>query len=88
MHPQNIHCPNPRLRVDERSIDMITANVLRNKEKQLMQSTQQADYYKDGLGTQAPVNSDDLVEKKKKYESTGKINETMVYYYDYDSTFN
>lgn len=81
MHPQNIHCPNPRLRVDERSIDMITANVLRNKEKQLMQSTQQADYYKDGLGTQAPVNSDDLVEKKKKYESTGKINETMKPYF-------
>ncbi len=70
--------PNPKLRPDDRSIDLITANVLRNKERQLMQSTNQADYYKDGLGTQAPLNSDDLIEKKIRYESTGQINETMV----------
>lgn len=73
--------PNPRLRVEERSIDMITANVLRNKERQLMQSSHQADYYKDGLGSQAPLNSDDLLEKKAKFEQTGEINENMVSIY-------
>ena len=77
-HPQHIVVPNPKLRVDERSIDPMTANVLRNKEKQLMQSTHQAEFYKDGLGTQAPLNSDDLVEKKARYDATGQINEAMV----------
>lgn len=81
LHPQNIHVPNPKLRVEDRSIDMITANVLKNKEKQLMQSTQQADYYKDGLGTQAPINSDDLLEKKMRFEKTGEINETQRPYF-------
>lgn len=80
-HAQSIHVPNPRLRVEERSIDLITANVLKNKEKQLMQSTHQADYYKDGMGTQAPINSDDLLEKKMKFEKTGEINETQKPYF-------
>jgi hypothetical protein len=78
LHPQSIHMPNPRLRPEERSIDIVTANTLRNKEKQLRQSTHQADFYKDGLGSQAPLNSDDLDEKKNKFEQTGQINETMV----------
>lgn len=43
-----------------------------------MQSSHQADYYKDGLGSQAPLNSDDLLEKKAKFEQTGEINENMV----------
>ena len=77
-HPQSIHMPNPRLRSEERSIDLITTNVLRNKERQLMQSTQQADFYRDGLGSQAPINSDDLLEKKARFEQTGEINENMV----------
>lgn len=81
LHPQNLNVPNPRLRPEERSIDLLTANVLKNKERQLMQSTQQADFYKDGLGSQAPLNSDDLCTKKLKYEQTGDINETMKPYF-------
>ena len=60
------------------SIDARTANVLRNKEKQLMMSSNQIDYYKDGLGTHAPLSSDNLLEKKKKYDSTGQVNDKMV----------
>ncbi len=79
-YPTSILVPNPKLRgSEERLIDQRTANVLRNKEKQLMQTTQQADYFKDGLGSQAPLNSDDIIEKKVKFDSTGQINENMVF---------
>lgn len=35
-----------------------------------MQSTQRIDYYKDGLGTRAVLNSDNLEEKKINGESS------------------
>lgn len=66
------------MRTEERSIDARTTNVLRNKEKQLMMTSNQMEYYKDGLGTHAPLSSDDLLEKKLKYDSTGHVNDTMV----------
>ena len=62
----------------ERSIDPRTANVLRNKEKEMMQTSQQSSYYKDGLGTQAPFNSDNLGEKINKYEQTDKVDDSLV----------
>ena len=43
-----------------------------------MQSSNQIEYYRDGLGTHAPLCSDDIVEKRSKYDSTGLINDTMV----------
>lgn len=43
-----------------------------------MMSSNQIDYYKDGLGTHAPLSSDNLLEKKKKYDSTGQVNDKMV----------
>ena len=70
--------PNTKLRPEERSIDARTANVLRNKEKQLMITSNQMEYHKDGLGTHAPLNSDDLIEKKQKFDLTGQVNEKMV----------
>ena len=69
--------PNPRLRVPNHTLDARTANVLRNKEKQLLQTTQRTDYYADGQGTRAPLNSDDLLEKKEKYEKTHQLTEGM-----------
>ena len=51
--------------------------MLRNKEKQLSQSTQRLDYYADGLGTRAPLSSDDLLEKKVRFEQTGHIKDEM-----------
>lgn len=52
--------------------------MLRNKERELLQTTQQVDYYKDGLGTRAPLNSDNLDEKNLKLEKTGIVDETLV----------
>jgi hypothetical protein len=70
--------PNPKLRSEEHSIDARTANALRNKERQLIQSTQRTDFYADGLGTRASLNSDDLLEKKVRFETNGQINDNMV----------
>jgi len=77
-YPPTVLVPNPKLRAEERSIDLRTANTLRNKEKQLMMTSNQIDYFKDGLGTHAPLNSDDVIEKKANYEATGSINDSMV----------
>lgn len=70
--------PNPRIRPKSEQLDARTANVLRNKERELMQTTHQIDYYKDGLGTRAPLNSDNLEEKMAKYQETGEMNDEMV----------
>ncbi len=77
-YPPSVLAPNTKLRPEDRSIDVRVANVLRNKEKQIMQTTNKIDYYKDGLGTHAPLNSDDVYEKKTKYELTGSIKDSMV----------
>ena len=79
--PPTLLMPNPRLRAQKHSLDARTANVLRNKEKQLHQTTQRTDYYADGLGTRAPLNSDDLLEKKEKYEKTGQLSDGMKPYF-------
>jgi hypothetical protein len=70
--------PNPKIRSPALQIDPITANILINKDKELMQSSNRIDYYVDGLGTRAPVNSDDLHEKHARYEATGQVDEEMV----------
>lgn len=75
--PLTLLAPNPRLRVSH-SIDSRTANALRNKEKELMQSSQRIDYYKDGLGTRAVLKTDDLEEKNRRLNENGERNEEMV----------
>jgi hypothetical protein len=62
-------------------IDPVTTNIVINKEKELMQSSNRIDYYFDGLGTRAQLNSDDLHEKQARFEATGKIDEEMVCFY-------
>jgi hypothetical protein len=79
--PPTLLNPNPRLRPASHQIDRRTANILENKEKELMQTTQQTDYYKDGLGTRAPLKSDNLEDKISKYEQTGQIDEEMVHFF-------
>ncbi|CAF0732237.1 unnamed protein product [Brachionus calyciflorus] len=78
--PPTLLTPNPRLRASH-PIDARTANTLKNKEKELMQSSQRIDYYKDGLGTRAVVNSDDLDERKKRFLETGDRSEEMKPYF-------
>ena len=75
--PPTLLTPNPRLRVSH-SIDFRTANALRNKEKELMQSSQRIEYYKDGLGTRAVLKTDDLEDKNRRLNETGDRNEEMV----------
>jgi hypothetical protein len=43
-----------------------------------MQTTHQIEFYKDGLGTRAPLNTDNLNEKAAKLDKTGVVDETMV----------
>jgi hypothetical protein len=59
----------------------VTANILINKDKELLQSSNRIDYYVDGQGTRAPVNSDDLLEKQARFQATGDINEEMVCFF-------
>lgn len=77
--------PNPKIRTSQ-SIDARTANTLQNKEKELMQSSQRIDYYKDGLGTRAVLNTDNLDEKQKGIIDSNPLTENMVskYYFDFN----
>lgn len=43
-----------------------------------MQSSNRIEYYVDGLGTRAPVNTNDLIEKKVRFDMTGQVNNNMV----------
>jgi hypothetical protein len=76
--PPKLLVPNPALRNEKLSINERTANVLRNKDRELMQSTQRTDYYIDGIGTRSQINSDDLLKKNVELELTGKNNDTLV----------
>lgn len=76
--PSKLLVPNPALRNEHLAIDERTANVLSNKNKELIESTQRTDYYIDGRGTRAQINSDDLLKKKVSYQSTGKVDEILV----------
>lgn len=46
------------MRDSEQTLDKSTANILRNKDREFHKTTHQRDYYKDGLGSSAPFNSD------------------------------
>lgn len=70
--------PNRRTRSPNQQLDARTANALANKERELMQTTHSIDYYKDGLGSRAPLNSDDLNEKCARYVQTGHVDNQMV----------
>lgn len=72
-YPPNLLTPNRRLRSLEQQIDARTANILANKERELMQTTSNIDYYADGLGTRAPLNSDDLDEKYARILATSQV---------------
>ncbi|RNA40418.1 hypothetical protein BpHYR1_013636 [Brachionus plicatilis] len=78
--PPVLLVPNQRLR-NAHSIDARTANTLRNKEKELMQSSQRIDYYKDGLGTRAVLDSDNLNEKQKRIIESGEHSDDMTPYF-------
>lgn len=65
--------PNRNIRAPEERLDARTANVLANKERELMQSANQIEYFADGLGTRAPLNSDDLAEKVARFVSTSQV---------------
>lgn len=65
--------PNRNIRAPEERLDARTANVLANKERELMQSANQIEYFADGLGTRAPLNSDDLTEKVARFVSTSQV---------------
>lgn len=69
--------PNPKIRTAH-SIDTRTANTLQNKEKELMQSSQRIDYYKDGLGTRAVLKTDNIDEKLKGIIDNNPLTEDMV----------
>ena len=43
-----------------------------------MQTTNQIDFYKDGLGTRGPLNTDNLKEKNEKLDKKGLVDETLV----------
>jgi hypothetical protein len=62
-------------------VDTATAKTIRNKEKQLIQSTNRTDYYKDGLGTRAPLNANDLEEKHVRFEPGQQMNDAMRPYF-------
>ena len=76
--PLKAFVPNQKLRNFSASLDTKNWNILRNKERDLMQTTHQIDFYKDGLGTRAPLNSDNLNEKAAKLDKAGIVDETMV----------
>ena len=50
--------PNHKMRSADQTLDKNTANILRNKDKEFHKTTHQLEYYKDGLGSCAPLNSD------------------------------
>lgn len=79
--PSSILAPNPRKRTFTGSLDPQAWNILRNKERELMQTQNQIDFYKDGLGTRAPFNSDNYHEKQDRLEKTGKTDESMRPYF-------
>jgi hypothetical protein len=58
-----------------------TAKTILNKQKQLIQSTNRIDYYKDGFGTRAPLNSSDFEEKNGKFEPVKYIDDEMRPYF-------
>ena len=76
--PPSLLVANPKLRQTSLQIDANTADILANKERELMQTSNRIDYYKDGLGTRAPLNSDNYNEKQIKLDQTSKIDEEMV----------
>ena len=76
--PPKLLVPNPAIRNESLAIDERTANVLRNKSRELIQSTQRASYYMDGVGTRSQIKTDDLLEKMVNYELTGKVDDTLV----------
>jgi hypothetical protein len=77
-HPTSILNPNPRLRAMSHSLDQSSWNMLRNKERELMQTTHQIDYYKDGLGTRVAFNTDNINEKIDQNIRTGQYDDSLV----------
>lgn len=71
--PPSMLAPNRNIRAPEERLDARTANVLANKERELMQSANKIEYFADGLGTRAPLNSDDLAEKVARFVSTSQV---------------
>lgn len=73
--------PNRRLRSAGQQIDARTANVLANKERELLTTTtHRADYYMDGRGTRAPLDSDDLADKVARFvQNGGHVDNQMVF---------
>jgi hypothetical protein len=76
--PTSILAPNPKLRNLTHSLDPHSWNMLRNKERELMQTTHQIDYYKDGLGTRVAFSTDNLDEKNAQFLKTGRYDESLV----------
>ena len=70
--------PNLTSRSVHFKLDEPTANTLRNKDKETMESTQQADYYRDGLGSRAPLDTNNLNEKEEKLIHEGVCYDQIV----------